>query len=193
MSSPSRVSKSACAVILGLLIAFAPLSNGDEVQDRRTRAGVRLFRSLLSADLDLTKKTTPANELLIVFVAQNRRSGEELSALFLSESKEKEKLRGMPIVSEISPDAALAAYAKRVPAGIFICEPLNKPALAAVIRYGIEHHVVVYSPYEGHVESGVLGGLSVEAQVRPFVNQATLQASQISLKQFFLEVAKVHR
>ena len=179
--------------MLGMLIAFTPWSHADEVQNRRTRAGVRLFRSLLSADLDLTKKTTPSNELLIVFVAQNRRNGEELSTLFLSESKEKEKLRGMPIISEISPDASLAAYSKRVPAGIFICEPLNKQALAAVIRYGIEHHVVVYSPYEGHVESGVLGGLSVEAQVRPFVNHATLQASNISLKQFFLEVAKVHR
>ena len=38
--------------------------------------------------------------------------------------------------------------------------------------------MIVYSPFEGHVESGVLGGLSVEAQVRPYVNRATLEASQ---------------
>ena len=68
--------------------------------------------------------------------------------------------------------------------------PVNR-ALTSIIKYGIGHHVIVYSPFEGHVELGVLGGLSVEAQVRPFLNRATLEASQISLKPFFLSVAKV--
>ena len=53
--------------------------------------------------------------------------------------------------------------------------------------------MIVYSPFEGHVEKGVLGGLSVEAQVRPYVNRATVEASQITLKPFFMEVAKVYQ
>jgi hypothetical protein len=39
----------------------------------------------------------------------------------------------------------------------------------------------------------VPGGLAVEAQVRPFVNERALAASRITLKELFLQAAKVHR
>ena len=39
----------------------------------------------------------------------------------------------------------------------------------------------------------MLAGLAVEAQVRPYVNLTTLAASNITLKEIFLKVAKVHR
>ena len=39
----------------------------------------------------------------------------------------------------------------------------------------------------------ILGGLSVEAQVRPYVNLSTLSASNISLKPLFFKVTKVYR
>jgi hypothetical protein len=38
-----------------------------------------------------------------------------------------------------------------------------------------------------------LGGLSIEAQVRPYLNRATLESSHITLKSFFLQVAKVYQ
>jgi hypothetical protein len=85
----------------------------------------------------------------------------------------------------------MAGLGTRAPAGIFIAQAPPRAALSSLIKYGIGHHVIVYSPFEGHVELGVLGGLSVEAQVRPFLNRATLESSQISLKPFFLSVAKV--
>ncbi|HEX8154652.1 MAG TPA: hypothetical protein VF698_16080, partial [Thermoanaerobaculia bacterium] len=62
----------------------------------------------------------------------------------------------------------------------------------SLVKYGIDRRLIVYSPFEGHVESGVTGGLSVEAQVRPFVNSTTLAASHIALKDFFLKVTKVY-
>jgi hypothetical protein len=65
--------------------------------------------------------------------------------------------------------------------------------LKSIIKYGIDHHVIVYSPFEGHVERGVLGGLAVEAQVRPYVNLTTLDASNITLKPLFFKVTKVFR
>jgi len=62
-----------------------------------------------------------------------------------------------------------------------------------VVRYGIDHHVIVYSPFEGDVERGILGGIAVEAQVRPYVNAATLTASNITFKSLFFKVTKVFR
>lgn len=163
----------------------------EDVQALRARAGVRFFRSLLAADVDLQKKVVPPDQLLIVFLyVDDARGANDLMARFGEQTKE---LRGLPVVTEATKDVTLSAYAQRVPAGIFIAQPPSKKALASIIRYGIEHHVIIYSPYEGHVESGVLGGLFVDAQMRPFVNGTTLVASQITLKDFFLKVAKVYQ
>jgi hypothetical protein len=178
--------------LLALLLALVlpSLLLGDEVNDRRAAAGIRLFRALLAADLDLAKKTVAPNQLLIVFFyVDDRARAAELAQRFATD----DKVRGIPIVTEVTNDPNFAAYEKRVPAGIFLADAPAKGPLTAIIHWGITHRMIVYSPFEGHVEKGVLGGLSVEAQVRPYVNRATVEASQITLKPFFMEVAKVYQ
>jgi hypothetical protein len=172
-----------------LLTLLAPSTFADDAQDSRARAGVRFFRSLLAADVDLPKKTIAQDQLLILFLySDDARRANDLMTQFREQTKE---IRGLAVVAESTRD--LASYAQRVPAGVFIAQPPGRKALASIIRYGIDHHVIVYSPFEGHVESGVLGGLFVDAQMRPFVNGATLTASQITLKEFFFKVAKVYQ
>jgi hypothetical protein len=182
------------ASISVVLILLAASAFGDEVHERRATAGLKLFRALLAADIKLPAKTVGPNQILIVFLYVNdRRHAENLANRFIHDAKERDSIRGLSIVTEISNDPMLAAYGDRVPAGVFIAESPSRAALASIIGVGIQRHLIVYSPFEGHVESGVLGGLSVEAQVRPFLNRQTLEASQIALKPFFLNVAKVFR
>jgi hypothetical protein len=182
--------RAARLVAAALLVFTCGVLFADDVEDRRASAGVRLFRALLAADVDLPKKTE-GNQLVVVFYYVNDpRRATDLAARFVQESKE---LRGMAVTTEIANDAAMAQLGTRTPAGIFIAQAPSRASLMSLVRYGIAHRVIVYSPFEGHVELGVLGGLSVEAQVRPFLNRATLEASQISLKPFFLSVAKVFR
>ncbi|HVR40563.1 MAG TPA: hypothetical protein VMU84_15815 [Thermoanaerobaculia bacterium] len=184
-----RRTRIALAALVLSMLATARIA-AEDVQELRANAGVRFFRSLLAADVDLTKKTVPQDQLLIVFVfVDDARHATDLAARFSEQNKD---LRGLGVITETTRDLTLANYAQRVPAGIFIAQPPNRKALASIIKYGIDHHVIVYSPYEGHVESGVLGGLFVDAQMRPFVNGATLSASQITLKDFFFKVAKVY-
>jgi hypothetical protein len=178
--------------VVFLLLTLVPLHAADDVQSRRAELGVRLFRTLLAADLDLTKKTVENNQLLVVFYyVDDKRRAEELASRFVGSPPE--KVREMAVIAEVTNDAAFAKYAARGPAAVFITQSPNASVLRSVIRFGIDRRVIVYSPFEGHVEKGVLGGLAVEAQVRPFVNLATLEASKISLKQFFLQVTKVTR
>ena len=187
-----RSSRVAALAMLVLSTTGASLL-ADEVRDRRAHAGVRLFRTLLVADLDVTKKTIPGDQLLVVFhYVNDRNRALDLARRFM-DVKDEGKIRGLTVVTEVTNDSGLATYGSRIPAGIFISEPVDKAPLRSLIAFGIQKRVIVYSPHEGHVESGVLGGLSVEAQVRPFVNAATLQASAISLSEFFLKVTKVYR
>jgi hypothetical protein len=174
---------------LALLAVLAAPLLADVYQDRRVEAGLKIFRALLAADLDLDKKTVDDGKLLVLFFyTDDARRASELSKSFGSDP-----IHGKPVAVEQGTDPALGAWAARVPAGIFVAQAPPAASLKSLIAYGIQHHVIVYSPYEGHVESGVLGGLVVEAQVRPYINMTTLAASHLNVKEFFLKVTKEYR
>ena len=178
-------------LVLSLLLVM-PLHGADEVQSRRAELGVNLLRTLLAADVDLARKTVDDNQLLVVFYyVDDRRRAEELASKFVGNPPK--TVRDMRVITEVTNDAAFAKYAARGPAAVFIAQPPNAKLLKSVIKFGIDRHVIVYSPFEGHVERGVLGGLAVEAQVKPYVNLATLEASRITLKSFFMDVTKKTR
>jgi hypothetical protein len=191
-TTPSARLRVALAVACALaLTAGAAWPQGEA--ERRAQTGVRLFRSLLAADLALDSKVGPDGELvLVVFHAGDRRRAEALAAALRGPGTAPEKLRGLPVRVEISADRALAAYQASPPAGIFLAQPLDGAVRQGLVDYGIRRHVIVYSPFEGDVEKGVHAGLAVEAQVRPYVNTETLAASQIALKPFFMKVTKVY-
>lgn len=180
--------------LLALLLFAQPLL-ADGEQTRRTDAGVRMFGTLLAADVDLSKKTVDDGRvlLLIYYTSDGRRAEELAKALRVAADGSEKKIGGLPVLVETTSDPAFKTYGKRVPAGIFLSQPPDGGTLRSIVQFGIAHRVIVYSPFEGHVESGVLGGLSIGAQVRPYVNAATLQASQISLKPIFMKVTKVYQ
>jgi hypothetical protein len=175
-----------------VLASPPPALLADAMQDRRAEIGVKLFRAMLAADLDLGQKPLSDGQLLLVFVyADDRARAEALAAAFRGASPE--PIRGLPVLVETASQAELGKLEKRVPGGVFLTQPPDAAALRTLVGFGIANHVIVYSPFEGNVENGIAGGLAVEAQVRPYVNLATLAASHINLKEFFLKVAKVYR
>jgi hypothetical protein len=188
-----RLPVAAAVLLLALALHVVPAA-GESDEDRRVQAGIRLFRSLLAADLDLERKVDGDGRLLLlVFHAGDRGRADELEKALAGEAADgPDPIRGLPVRLDTSIDPSFAAFAAAPPAGIFVGQAPSPAVLQSIVRYGIAHHVIVYSPFEGHVEQGVLAGLSVEAQVRPYVNRETLAASHIALKSFFLKVAKVY-
>lgn len=176
-----------------LLVALlvAPLLFAQTEQDRRNEAGLRMFGTLLLADVDLPKKASDGKLNLVIYYTSDARAAEALAkSLRVTSSGEPRKLGGLDVDVTITNDAT---FNGRSPAGIFLAQAPNAATLRSIIQYGIARRIIVYSPFEGHVESGVAGGLSIGAQVKPYVNASTLQASQISLKAIFLKVAKVYQ
>lgn len=180
----------------GLLLLAMLVGGGaqaaDEYRETRLRAGVRFFRALLAADLDITSKAGEDGKLLLLFAySRNQREAARLAQM-AARGGATAMIRELPIHVASVPSSALDSYRGAVPAGIFLAEAPPSEVLAAVVRYGIRQQRIVYSPFEGHVEKGVLGGLSVEARVRPRINMTTLRASKVAVKAIFLKVAKVH-
>ena len=177
------------ACVLTMALASANVQ-ADSYDERRVRAGARLFRSMLAADTGLEKRREADGSLRVWLYAADPVLGREISTLISPSDPNKAKLRGMPV--RIDSTASLPADGTAVPAGVFLASIPDDAELERLVRWSIAHHVIVYSPFEGHVERGVAGGLSIEAKVQPYVNLGTLKASGVELKPLFMKVAKVH-
>ena len=187
----------ACAKTLTVIAVAYLLTasvTGQSEETRRTDVGIRMFATLLGADLDLQKKSENGKLLLVIFYTTDANRAERLAAgLRVMPNGEPKMIGGLPVEVLTTTDPGLAAFANRKPAGIFVGQSPDGRNLRTLIQYGIAQRVIVYSPFEGHVESGVHGGLSIGAQVKPYVNRATLEASRITLKDLFMKVTKVYQ
>lgn len=68
-------------------------------------------------------------------------------------------------------------------------QPMNEVQLAQLLEFARQWKILSYSPYEGDVERGVLGGVQVTDRILPLVNLHELDALNIQLKAFFYKVA----
>ena len=196
----NRKPRAKLPLALGLLLLAAvlgaaapPAVGASAYGDGRAESGARLFRAMLAADIELEQKVDAGGALVIAIVhAGDVDRAKSLGDLVTRRDAKRasEAVRGLPMRTELVRVEELQATGPRAVAAVFIAEPLRREAIGALIRFGVERHVIIYSPFEGDVEQGIAGGLSIEAQVRPFVNTAALRASQVTLKEFFLKVAK---
>jgi len=188
-----RVTAATCGILLAT--ASLPAWGVDGPQDHRNRIGLGLFRTLLAADRDLADKRLESGELLILFFHRDDpEAAQELMHAFARPDAggEPEPVRGMPILLEATDEPQFGAYSGRKPAGIFLAQELDDETRQAVVEFGVANGIATYSPFEGDVEAGVLGGLSVQARVQPYVNVQTLRASGMTLKDFFLAHSRLH-
>jgi hypothetical protein len=197
MRAPTSDRRAWTTLLLTVLAAasLSPLLHAAR-NDGRAALGARLFRAMLDADLDLPRKTLPDGRLLVVFVHRGDAvRAARLAVEFTTAGKGGRALPvgGLPLAVELTNDATLADYAERPLAGVFLTEPLDGKTLRGTIDFGVARKVIVFSPFDGAVESGVFGGLSVEAQVKLAVNEKTMEASGVALKPLFLKSCKVVR
>ncbi|MCJ8268092.1 MAG: hypothetical protein MJK04_01695 [Psychrosphaera sp.] len=161
----------------------------DSFTDRRASVGIKLFRSMLVSNTTYLNKVTHSGELHVklIFIVSDRKA----RALAASLGPDFQVLKGKPVVLEV---VSLNEYlkSKETILGAFIVQKMNGANLKAVIDKSILDQTLLFSPFEGDVEKGVLGGISVESKVRPFINIDTLKKSKITLKDFYLRVSKKH-
>lgn len=173
------------ALSLLLLCTFASWAYAGEDEDRRIRAALRLFPSFLAADEDLEQKRSPDGSLLLVLVYEDRQLQSKRLAEQLSS---REKICGFAIRVELTNDPSLKAYRNHPPAGIFLTQRLADD-LSTVLRFGREHRVLIFTPFETDVKRGVPGGIKISDRIAPFVNVRALRSTGIRLKPFFMRVS----
>lgn len=176
-------------IILAVLLFSFPSHSliADSFSDRRVHVGLKLFRTLVNADLEAEQKLDPDGKLPIFVVYTGDDSDAQEYQQSLTETLT--TVRELPVHIQLLKLDKLPSLPGK-PAALFLAQPLNPSDLQQLVDYSIAKHVIVFSPFDGDVEKGVLAGLSVEARVRPLINMHTLKASQVSIKAFYLQVAK---
>ena len=157
-------------------------------EERRVQVGMKLFRTLLTSDLKLKEKVHGEKSIPVLMVyASDKDKAEsyrqQLESLFKNVKHYTFKVKSGSIQD-------LASDKENQYAAIFFAQKIEDDELSPVVKFGIDKKIIVFSPFEGDVERGVLGGISVQATVRPLINMLTLKKSNLSIKPFFLKVAK---
>ncbi|HEV8268546.1 MAG TPA: hypothetical protein VGR00_09945, partial [Thermoanaerobaculia bacterium] len=111
----------ALVCLLSATLVAAPRLDADAYQDRRIETGLRLFRALLAADLDLEKKAEGGKLLVLFFYTDDKRRADEMAKAF-AKGEGAEAIRGLPVVVETTSDAEFKAYGGHVPAGVFLTQ-----------------------------------------------------------------------
>ena len=173
------------------LLATASV-HADVYDDRRTRAGLRLFRSLLAAEIGIENKVGDDGQLHLLILGGEPSHTAELEALLAPSKGGKEAtLRGVPV--QVRSAQQLDESNTLELAGVFLAAVPSDDELETLIAWSIKEQIMLYSPFEGHVERGVMAGIAIEAKVRPYLNTGAIAAAGLELKPLFLKVSKVHQ
>ncbi len=173
-----------------MLLAFmSPLSGNiraDEQEARRVAVGINVFPAFLAADRDIVNKRSPGGQLLLLLVHADQPGSAAKLAAGLSD---KGSIRGIPLKVEIVTLERLREYEDTKVAGIFITQRMGDD-VETLIEFSRDNQTLTFSPFEGDVERGVLGGIVVSDRVLPYINLSAMDAFGIRIKPFFLRIAE---
>ena len=172
-------------ILLSSTIAGAGAVERDEL---RVNAGLDYFQSILTADLDIAEKKGDDGFLTLLLIYTDNRPQAEKMTRIISSLKE---IKDIPIRVEITNDLTLSSFKDKPPAGIFITQPLENK-LPDVVDYAVKNSIVLFSPFKGDVEKGVLGGIHISAKVRPYINLSAMKASKVRITKIFISVSETY-
>ncbi|MBF0192535.1 MAG: hypothetical protein HQL99_15565 [Magnetococcales bacterium] len=182
-------------LLVSVLILFQMLwgaSNGPcaDLNDHKLHLGIKMFPALIGGNLDLSGQTDKKGTLLLLIVyEENRGVGEQVARTMNLSGK---VIDTFPFQVEVCTVSELKTFAERPVAGVFLVESLAAEPMEKVTAFGVVKQSIVFSPFEGDVQKGVLAGMDISTQVKPALNLATLRKSGIRLNALFIKVAKTY-
>lgn len=152
---------------------------------QRLNVGINLLPACLSADLSLANKLTPEGSLRILVLHQNDQAAASSVATSLLALK---TIGGYAVEVETLSTSAPQLSDDSPVAAIFIASPGIK---SEIFNHWItDRQSMVFSPFSGDVERGVVAGLYVTDRILPFINLSQAKKAGVVYKPFFLRIAK---
>ena len=180
------IARLAFGILLLLASGVALAASDDGLM--RAEVGLKLFHAMMLADQDAAARADADGILTVLMVYTD----DENQARYLATTLEHDitPIHGLQVNIRIMALARFRTISDLRPMAIFITQHLQDADLQKLVQLSIRQRVLLFSPFEGDVEQGVLGGLSVRTSVRPYINMHTLRQSGVRIKPFYLKVAR---
>lgn len=163
---------------------------GSRGVEHQIQLGIKMFPTMVGGNLDIKARRNEDGKLLLVILYRgNIRAGEQAADKLRSSVK---RIYKYPIRVVVTDDFDFKAFSEEKVAGLFFVEQLSPDQRNAAIRFGINKKAIVFSPFNGDVEKGVMAGMHISTRVQPALNVSTIRKSGIRMNKLFLKVAKTY-
>ncbi|MBF0273133.1 MAG: hypothetical protein HQL98_13875 [Magnetococcales bacterium] len=175
--------------MLILLIGLVTVGKAAENEVRYlVQLGIKMFPALVGGNLDIASQQNDAGTLLLLVVYQeeNRPAAEQVTKRLQGSIR---LIHQYPVEITMTDLAGLNRFDNQPVAGIFLAEPLDPSARTTLRQFGIKKKSLLFSPFTGDVQDGILAGLHITTQVKPSLNLTTLRETGLRMNPLFLKVA----
>jgi hypothetical protein len=177
------------AVVVYLLLGFVFAGGlfADEADNRRLDISVSIFPRVVAVDNHFREKLTDDREALLWFIYESDRDlAEDVAARI---GKEGGNIGGMSVVTRVL-NAKETLPVDELPSAIFLVERLSDQQLKKIISYSESTSRLLFSPFTGDVERGVMVGISVTNRVKPYFNLEELRRSKVVINALLMKMSK---
>ncbi|MDH5547394.1 MAG: YfiR family protein [Gammaproteobacteria bacterium] len=172
-----------------LLLCIAGVVHADSDQERRLAISISIFPRIVAVDVDLEKKLVQDNIRLLLIYRDHAENAQSAASLLMSKVS---NIAGRKVIVEPISLETLESGEAQAFSGALLVEPLSRNELEKVIQLTSDKGLLLFSPYEGDVESGVIASIFVGAKIQPYFNITTIKKSGIRLKPAIMGVSKLY-
>lgn len=149
----------------------------------RIQIGLNLLPAVIAANKKLADKDQQKS--LSIFLLYNK--DRQIALQAEQNINTNQKIRGHSFDTEVISINQLMSRNIDQHDAIFIVEKIQ--SLEALIAYSREQQVILFSPFEGDIEKGVMSGIAISNNVLPAINQTAVRRASLNFKAFFLRIA----
>lgn len=173
-----------------ILSAFASSIFADAMQERRIKISASIFPRIIAVDKKFSEKVDSSGNIKLGMIYHSDKE----KALNISRivTRKIKHISGNKIVFEYINMAETDFTVLGRMAGLFFVHPVPDTILKKLRQYSIKHNSILFSPFEGDIERGVMASIFVGAKIRPYFNLTSLAEANIKLKPALIKVSKTH-
>lgn len=161
----------------------------DETEKRRIDISISIFPRIVAVDNHFREKLDKDNNAQLLFVYDSDKTfAQDVAARV---GKDGNNIGGMSIMTRVI--SAADIFPKYdAPVALFIVEKLSDAQLEKISTYAASVSRLVFSPFPGDVERGVMVGISVTNRVKPYFNMSALRRSKVVINALLMKMSKRH-
>lgn len=176
-------------VLLILLCNISFAFAGDSTTLRRLSISAAIFPRIVGVDQNLPDKL--ANNQVVLQIVYHRKTEIANRVKTIMQNKVA-RISGHPIEVKLIRLDQLNTDIIKGSAGLFIADPLQDREFSLVSQLCRSGQRICFSPYPGDVERGILAGIYIDSQIRPYFNREALRASGVNINPILLKASKTY-